>query len=501
VIDIQRYIAEKGLIAELPAITLKVLEIINQENATLNDLAEVIKVSPSLTTKILQVANSSYFALKGEVSSVDRAVAILGLKAVATIALSISLISEISKSSDNRELYQRWERSFFTAVAAKLLAGKRGIAEQEECFIAGLLTDISYVFLYKHFPEEYNDLMQPGIGETDRLSLEMQYFGLTHAEISALLLRQSKIPLLLIKPVEYHHIQHIPPKAYEPATLMMCQIVYAAAGVTALFYQDTKTGCTLKQELEEILELPPKDIDLIFVNISSKVKEVAELFGFKPDDFPSYFDILQKANEKLVSINLSYEELLRDLKEEKDKTERLATKLEEANRKLLEIALKDPLTGVYNRRFLYEMVDKRMADARRNHRPLAIIAGDIDHFKRINDTYGHCIGDTVLKKTALLMADCLRTGDILARTGGEEFIVVCQVTHEQSGTLIAERIRVRIEQTPFRLTDGRTIQVTMSFGVAIFEPHFQTREDFINLADERLYSAKRAGRNRTNAGS
>jgi diguanylate cyclase (GGDEF)-like protein len=147
------------------------------------------------------------------------------------------------------------------------------------------------------------------------------------------------------------------------------------------------------------------------------------------------------------------------------------------------------------------MVDKRMADARRSQRPLVIIAGDIDHFKRINDTYGHGIGDTVLKKTALLMSDCLRTGDILARTGGEEFIVVCQVANAQAGALIAERIRSRLEQTPIRLTDGRTIQVTMSFGVAMFEPHFQSREDFINLADERLYSAKRAGRNRVHAGS
>ncbi|WP_020565115.1 sensor domain-containing diguanylate cyclase [Methylosarcina fibrata] len=500
-IDIQRYIAEKGLIAELPTITLKVLEIINQESATLNDLAEVIKVSPSLTTKILQVANSSYFSINGQVSSVDRAVAVLGLKAVATLALSISLLSEISKSKGSQELYQRWERSFFTAVAARLLAEKRGVPEQEECFVSGLLTDISYMFLYRHFPEEYNALMQPGISETDRLSLEMEYFGLTHAEISALLLRQARIPPLLIKPVEYHHTQHIPTKAYEPSTLLMCQVVYAAAGITALFYQDTKTGCTLKQELEEILELPPKDIDHIFVSISSKVKEVAELFGFHPDNFPSYFDILQKVNEKLVSINLSYEELLRHLKEEKEKTDRLATKLEEANRKLLEIALKDPLTGVYNRRFLYEMVDKRMADARRNQRPLSIIAGDIDHFKRVNDTYGHGIGDTVLKKTALLMSDCLRTGDILARTGGEEFIVVCQVANAQAGALIAERIRSRLEQTPIRLNDGRTIQVTMSFGVAMFEPHFQSREDFINLADERLYSAKRAGRNRVHAGT
>lgn len=498
-IDIQRYIAEKGLIAELPAMTLRILEVINQEKAPLHDLAEVIKVSPSLTAKILQVANSSYYAAKGSVSSVDRAVAILGLKAVASIALSVSLISEMSNSYASQELYQRWERSFFTAVAAKLLAEKREIAEQEECFIAGLLTDFSYMFLYKHFPEEYEELMQAGIGETDRLSLEMKHFGFTHAEISALLLRQSKIPLLLIKPVEYHHTKHVPPKSCEPATLIMCQIVYAAAGITAVFYQDTKTSCTLKQELEEILELPARDIDQIFVQISRKVREVAECFGFKPDHFPSYFDILQKANEQLVSINLSYEELLRDLKAEKEKTEKLATKLEEANRKLLDLALKDPLTGAYNRRFLYEMVDKKMAQARRTERPLALIAGDIDYFKRINDTFGHCTGDTVLKKTALLMMDCLRTGDILARTGGEEFIVVCHVTNDQSGTLIAERIRKRIEQTPIRLADGRLIQVTMSFGVAIFESHFRNREEFINLADERLYSAKRAGRNRVNA--
>lgn len=495
-IDIQRYISEKGILADLPATTLKVLEVIGRQDATLNDLAEIIKVSPALTTRILKVANSSYFSIQGEIASVTQAVAMLGLKAVASLALAVSLIDEIKKYRSNQELYQRWERSFFTAVAAKLLAEKRGIAEQEECFIAGLLTDISYGFLCQHFPEQYGTLMQPGIGETERLRLEMEYFGVTHAEISALLLRQAKIPLILTKPVEYHHTQHITTAVLDSNSLKMCQVVHGAAGITGVFYQDTKSGRDLKHELEEMLLLPAKDVDQLFGLISGKVKEVAELFGFQPDQFPSYFDILEKANEELVSINLSYEQLLRDLKAEKEKSENLAAKLEEANRRLLDLALKDPLTGAYNRRFLNEMLDKKMADVRRTQRPLAIIAGDIDHFKRINDTYGHDGGDLVLKKIVRLISDCLRTGDILARTGGEEFIVICQVTHDRDGALVAERIRAHIEQTPIQLTGGQSIRVTMSFGVAMFDARFQNREDFLKVADERLYAAKHAGRNR-----
>jgi diguanylate cyclase (GGDEF)-like protein len=154
----------------------------------------------------------------------------------------------------------------------------------------------------------------------------------------------------------------------------------------------------------------------------------------------------------------------------------------------------DGLTGVHNKRFLMESLEREIPRARRHDRPLSLVMFDIDHFKSINDTFGHLAGDYVLKELAGVVKSRLRPDDILGRYGGEEFAVILPETGVEGGRAIAEELRKLVQEHRFEF-EGEQMAVTVSLGVAQL-PDGSDVLNFIKIADERLYEAKRGGRNR-----
>jgi diguanylate cyclase (GGDEF)-like protein len=170
--------------------------------------------------------------------------------------------------------------------------------------------------------------------------------------------------------------------------------------------------------------------------------------------------------------------------------------LQRALKESRELAITDPLTGLHNRRYLWELLGRELLKARRNRTPVAAILADIDHFKRFNDTWGHEAGDLVLKRVADVIREHVRGSDIGCRYGGEELAVVLPETALEVAVERAERIRRGIEA--LRLAHGGKLldPVSASFGVAIFPQHADNGEALLRAADAALYEAKRAGRNR-----
>ena len=160
---------------------------------------------------------------------------------------------------------------------------------------------------------------------------------------------------------------------------------------------------------------------------------------------------------------------------------------------IYKMTIVDGLTGVNNKRFLMETLEREIPRARRHQRPLALVMFDIDHFKHINDTYGHLAGDYVLKELAQLVKGRLRPDDVLGRYGGEEFCVVLPETDLNGGASMAEAIRMLVEGHAFVFEQER-ITVTISLGVAVLQDDNDVTS-FLKNADERLYAAKRGGRN------
>ena len=165
-----------------------------------------------------------------------------------------------------------------------------------------------------------------------------------------------------------------------------------------------------------------------------------------------------------------------------------------AVRQLEELATTDGLTGCLNKRaFLSELNQKLMA-AQRFGRKLSLIVTDLDHFKAVNDTYGHATGDRVLQELGRVLKQMKRETDLVARFGGEEFCVLCEETDARGAQLLAERVREELAGTELQ-TELGGLRVTASLGVATFPDHAKSAEDLFAQGDKALYEAKNRGRN------
>ncbi|MGM0645881.1 MAG: diguanylate cyclase [Thermodesulfobacteriota bacterium] len=163
--------------------------------------------------------------------------------------------------------------------------------------------------------------------------------------------------------------------------------------------------------------------------------------------------------------------------------------------RLTHMAATDELTGLYNRRRFFELARAEFSRAQRYGSPMTVFLLDIDHFKKVNDEYGHDAGDIALRAVAVCIANQLRSLDVLGRLGGEEFVVLLPETHQAEAEQIAERIRSVIEQTPIPLPK-KHIFTTVSIGVAEYTEDIQDIDTLISRADAAMYRAKRNGRNR-----
>lgn len=178
------------------------------------------------------------------------------------------------------------------------------------------------------------------------------------------------------------------------------------------------------------------------------------------------------------------------------KIKHLQDDLKRSNELLLELSNTDHLTGMYNRRYLMDAMDKELQRCDRKGGNLSVLILDIDHFKQVNDTYGHLQGDIVLQKVALQLQKELRNYDIAARYGGEEFIAVLPDSSLREAAFVSERIRTSIQEIKFS-GSLEPLSLTASVGVAALStPACTTVDELIKLADEALYRAKTNGRNR-----
>jgi len=168
--------------------------------------------------------------------------------------------------------------------------------------------------------------------------------------------------------------------------------------------------------------------------------------------------------------------------------------------KVEQMAIADTLTGLYNRRHFYDLGDREIERNKRYHSPLSILLIDLDHFKKINDLYGHDTGDHVLQEVTRSFANALRKMDIPGRLGGEEFVILLPETQVDQAVYVAERLRQVVENTRIK-AGSELVSITASIGVATMNPDIPNLQALINSADKAMYLAKDGGRNRVVAAS
>jgi two-component system cell cycle response regulator len=177
----------------------------------------------------------------------------------------------------------------------------------------------------------------------------------------------------------------------------------------------------------------------------------------------------------------------------------LQKELMETNRRLERLSITDGLTKLYNHRYFQDELARAFEESARYHRPLSLAMIDLDFFKKVNDTYGHAVGDDVLKAVSRMFQDSIRTTDLAARYGGEEFAIMMPETNLDDAIISAEKLRSLVESTPIS-TQAGPVPVTVSVGVAtVPHPNIHAAKELVVAADNALYRAKRAGRNQVQA--
>jgi diguanylate cyclase (GGDEF)-like protein len=203
---------------------------------------------------------------------------------------------------------------------------------------------------------------------------------------------------------------------------------------------------------------------------------------------------LERALRENEKINRALQYATEQMELEIQERKRIQEELLALQAQLRQQVIHDPLTSLYNRRYLDEMFDRELARAERHAQPISVILIDVDYFKSINDKYGHLAGDEVLRIFGDIIKHHSRGSDICCRYGGEEFLLVLPNMSEQQAYARAEQLRVAIEDTPI-VFSASDIRVTASSGVATFPQHGRTKDELIAASDRALYAAKAAGRN------
>jgi diguanylate cyclase (GGDEF)-like protein len=492
---IERLIRQKIDIPSPPRIVVRILEAVQDEDNCFAELGRIISADPALTARILRIANSSLYGCSGKIKTIETALTILGLNALKNIALSFIIVSRLQgQSNELFDFEYFWKRSVTASVAAQqvseMLQGSR-----EDVFVTGLLHDIGILVMYLNMTDTYREVLttKRATGAPNAL-IEKQLIGFNHCELGGALLKQWGLPASIYLPVFYHHSPQNAPEQYRQST----EILNIAGKLSAVYHSPSGTAGWVQEIYDILTEKFAIEGDVVKEAIDALADQSSEVMGFfdmPPGKMRPFSQLLQDANQELGQVGLSYEQKVLELHRAREESEKNLEKLIETNKKYREMAYRDDLTGLYNRRFYQETMEKELERNKRYQRGFSLLFFDIDLFKQVNDSYGHLAGDKVLKSIADRIQQILRSSDVVVRYGGDEFAVIMPETDKKGLEEFAERMRREIESLEV-LVEGEAIRVTISIGAASFPGGtLPSKTSILEAADKAIYLAKQAGRN------
>jgi two-component system, cell cycle response regulator len=469
----------------LPGIAIKLLQAVQKNEPNISEIGEILSKDVALTAKILKLVNSSFYSLSSRITTVDHAIKLLGLNTVKNLALGFSLITGFQKKGVKAIDYRRyWKDSLVGAIAARLLAKKIQPTLCDDAFFMGLLQNIGSLALACCLTEQYSVVLSEEAKDVGNwYQAENEVLGFNHMEVGEYLIKSWGLPEAFYVPISYHHCpQKISGNSLE------CQIRTKLLHLSALYIDmfnapDISLSFgTIDHFIKEYGFKDKFDIAVLGKEVHAQAQNVLPIFDIQFKDDRDLAHLLDKAKAEMAKLSV---EMINELLEKNKEIEFLR-----------EQTTIDSMTSINNYKGFCESLSRELSRAKRYKKPLSLIFADIDHFKLVNDTFGHLAGDHALKAVAVCLKRGLREADYLARYGGEEFAIIIPETNIEGAIVVAERLREKIEALNILFKD-KAISLTMSFGVASMPTNQDLSSDnFIKIADDALYKAKGQGRNR-----
>jgi diguanylate cyclase (GGDEF)-like protein len=475
-------LAECRTLPSLPAAAARVIAIARSPDPRLVDYAHTFEQDPALTLRLLAMANSAFYSRSGNpVSSSLDAVSRIGLDATLSIALSFGL----PRLGDSNELDHEYlcQRAFIAASAAQELAQHLCPHEAPQLFTTALLQDIGILAFEALDGEAYAALI-PDLRLHQKLSeAEQGHYGCDHALVGAWLAASWGVPGAISAGIIDSHGPLADGDARKLCLRLSCRIAdcWLAADSASAF-------SALLRQLASLASLDIVLLMTVMQELQHRLPSLARLFEITCPPAIDSTHLLAEAKELLFEQNLRMTIRLAEQQRELEALHASHVVLDEQHRT-------DHLTQLANRPWLEKRLQQHFDCARQACQPLAVMFIDLDHFKRINDRFGHRFGDEVLIHFAAALNNMVRESDIAGRYGGEEFLVIMPNTRRLQAGILADRIREYLASQPLAQADGEPLHVTASIGIADLEDgEFENATALVDAADQAMYGVKHGGR-------
>jgi diguanylate cyclase (GGDEF)-like protein len=475
-----------------PGVATHIIELAQDPDIEMGKVAKALSMDSALSTKILRIANSPLYAQRRKSENLRQALVVLGLNATLTLALSFSLVKSLRGGKPNGLNYGLyWRRALLAGTAARALGDAMHQSLAEEIFLAALLQDVGMLALDKAVPDLYSQGEALQRNHSALAEHEKKRLQVDHAEIGGWLMKGWNLPERLHRAIAHSHQLELSFSS-DPAQIFD-RCVALSGPVADLFLLDPEQRQFAETALcaERSLGLDKMAFGQVLGTIGAMIPETEAIFetDLLARQHPEL--ILEQAREVLMLRNLHALREINTLRAAAESSSSRALELEEETRR-------DALTGVYNRAYLDQFLEREFDNSTRHKWPLSVAFADLDNFKNINDNFGHQAGDRVLQATARILRGNTRESDMIARYGGEEFVVVLPATDAETARSICERIVMAFRNTGHVIgSDHATVTISIGCATHGTQTHFDNVADLVKAADQALYTAKVRGRNRS----
>ncbi len=477
-----------------PGVAVRIIDLANDPDADIDKIAEILSVDPAITIKILRIANSPIYAQQREMETLRQAVVVIGLNATICLALSFSLLK--SWQGDDREgsldypLY--WWRALLAATVSGVLARAVGMRDAEVLFLTSLIQDIGLIALDRAVTGLYGGLGREQLHQDALIEVELDEIGVDHAAVGGWLLERWNFPERICQAIAASHDFTRIPLSHENGQFSRCVALTSLFAEVFLDQAGYRRFRDLAETAQNYLNIDKDSLGQILEELSSVIPDAELLFETQILVSGRPEAILEEAKEVLMLRSLRALQTIGHLKDQADSLNTRTQALED-------IRQRDALTGLYTRQVLDDYLEMAFKEVSKSGRRLSIAFADLDRFKRVNDTYGHQVGDQILRSTADILRSSVRSCDMVARYGGEEFILAFPDADSGLVRSICERIVKAFQETCHDVGHAKDLTVTISIGMATYDDKnsFDSVDEFIHAADKALYTAKLQGRNRT----